>query len=45
MKKTMGTDALEELYIPYAVTSHKLIINVQDIDIRQNGNDTTHSYL
>ncbi|WP_074381128.1 MBL fold metallo-hydrolase [Bartonella doshiae] len=44
-KETMGTDAPEELYIPDAVTSHQLIIDGQDIDIRQDGNDTAHSYL
>ncbi|EJF98120.1 hypothetical protein MEI_00619 [Bartonella vinsonii subsp. arupensis Pm136co] len=44
-KETMGTDAPEELYVPNAVTSNKLTIDGQDINIRQNKNDTAHSYL
>ena len=44
-KEQLGTDAPEKLYVPNAITSGKLTIDGLDIDIRQDKNDTAHSYL
>lgn len=44
-KEKLGTDAPEKLYVPDAITSGKLTIDGLDIDIRQDENDTAHSYL
>lgn len=44
-KDKLGADAPEQLYIPQAVETEKLTIDGQDIDIRQDKNDTAHSYL
>lgn len=44
-KEKLGADAPEKLYVPNAITSGKLTIDGLDIDIRQDKNDTAHSYL
>lgn len=44
-KENLGSDAPGKLYVPDAVTSDKLILDGQEIEIRQNKNDTGRSYL
>lgn len=44
-KAKLGADAPEKLYIPNAITSGKLTIDGLDIFIRQDKNNTAHSYL
>lgn len=44
-KEKLGADAPEKLYVPIAFDASKLTIDGQDIDIRQDKNDTAFSYL
>lgn len=44
-KDKLGPDAPGKLYVPEAITSAQMSIDGQVIDIRQDKNDTAHSYL
>ncbi|RYC38738.1 MBL fold hydrolase [Pectobacterium zantedeschiae] len=44
-KEKLGSDAPEKLYVPEAVTTNKLVIDGENIYIRQVKGDSAHSYL
>ncbi|MDQ7098781.1 MULTISPECIES: MBL fold metallo-hydrolase [unclassified Serratia (in: enterobacteria)] len=44
-KEKLGKDAPENLHVPEAMTTKKLSIDGQEIDIIHDDNDTAHSYL
>lgn len=44
-KDKLGPDVPEKLYVPDAITSDRISVDGQVIDIRQDKKDTAHSYL